>query len=134
MTERFKSLILAIYDKLNGITYDLTEQGGVNALCNLIEGLNSKNNRLTEENKELRIENEQLQQELFESEKECIAKMTKLYELWFDHFDGTQANLNGYQKKIKVFASEDKAIEERDRLNEGNREKPYYIKEVVLDG
>ena len=60
--------------------------------------------------------------------------MTKIYELWFDYFDGTQANMNGYQEKIKVFASEEKAIEERDRLNESNREKPYYIKEVVLDG
>lgn len=25
----------------------------------------------------------------------------KIYEVWYDYFDGTQANDNGYQKRIK---------------------------------
>lgn len=53
MTERFKSLILAIHD-FQGSTYDLTLQGGVNALCNLINGLNNKSNRLEKENEQLK--------------------------------------------------------------------------------
>ena len=36
-----------------GRLYQLTEQGGVNALCNLINGLNTKINLMEEENEEL---------------------------------------------------------------------------------
>lgn len=58
----------------------------------------------------------------------------KIYEVWYDYFDGTQANNNGYQERIKTFVSKDKAIAERDKLNaEVKYENPYYIKEVVLD-
>lgn len=37
-----------------GRLYILTERGGVNALCNLINGLNDKSNRLENENKQLK--------------------------------------------------------------------------------
>ena len=37
-----------------GRLYILTERGGVNALCNLINGLNDKSNRLEKENDELK--------------------------------------------------------------------------------
>ena len=36
-----------------GYLYLLEEQGGVNALCNLINGLNNKSNRLEKDNKRL---------------------------------------------------------------------------------
>lgn len=60
----------------------------------------------------------------------------KIYEVWYEFYDGTQANNNGYDKKIKTFASKEKAIEERDRLNANAQfpsEKPYYLKEVELN-
>lgn len=57
-----------------------------------------------------------------------------IYEVWYEFYDGTQANLRGYRKRIKTFASKDKAVNERDRLNaEVEYENPYYIKKVVLD-
>ena len=58
----------------------------------------------------------------------------KIYEVWYEFYDGTQANMNGYNKKIKTFKSKDKAVEEKNRLNAENKyENPYYIKEVELD-
>ena len=60
----------------------------------------------------------------------------KIYEVWYNYFDGSQANFNGYRKKIKTFASKEKAIAERDKLNANAQfpsERPYYIKEVELD-
>lgn len=60
----------------------------------------------------------------------------KIYEVWYEHYDGTQANNNGYNKKIKTFSSKEKAIKERDKLNANAQfpsEKPYYIREVKLD-
>lgn len=58
----------------------------------------------------------------------------KVYEVWYDFYDGTQANLGGYQKRIKTFISKDKAIEEKERLNkEFKYENPYYVREVELD-
>ena len=58
----------------------------------------------------------------------------KIYEVWYEFYDGTQANLGGYYERIKTFTSKDKAVNERDRLNaEVEYENPYYIKEVVLD-
>ena len=60
----------------------------------------------------------------------------KIYEVWYEFYDGTQANNNGYDKKIKTFASKEKAIEERDRLNanaQKKKKKPYYLKEVELN-
>lgn len=56
-----------------------------------------------------------------------------VYEVWFDFFDGTQANLGGYQKRVKTFLSKEKAFAERDRLNAGLRENQYYVKKVALD-
>ena len=40
-----------------GRLYILTERGGVNALCNLINGLNDKSNRLEKENEQLKQSN-----------------------------------------------------------------------------
>ena len=60
----------------------------------------------------------------------------KIYEVWYKFFDGTQANMGGYTKKVKTFQSKEKAIRERDNLNANAQfpsEKPYYIKEVELD-
>ena len=58
----------------------------------------------------------------------------KIFEVWFDFYDGTQANLGGYQERVKTFMSEEKAVAEKDRLNaECEYENPYYIKEVELD-
>lgn len=55
--ERFTAEGLNIQDNsAKGMLYLLEEQGGVNALCNLINGLNNKTNRLEKENEELKIE------------------------------------------------------------------------------
>lgn len=54
MTERFTTGDLWIQDNKNGITYFLDEQGGINALCNIINGMNIKMNRLEKENNELK--------------------------------------------------------------------------------
>lgn len=55
----------------------------------------------------------------------------KIYEVWYEFYDGTQANMNGYHKKIKVFKDKDKAIAEKERLSANGE--IYYIKEVELD-
>ena len=41
-------------NSIKGRLYLLGEQGGVNALCNLLNGLNNKMNRLEAENEELK--------------------------------------------------------------------------------
>lgn len=61
-------------------------------------------------------------------------KDNKIYEVWYEFFDGTQANMNGYHKKIATYMCKEKAIAEKDRLNSKVKyENPYYIKEVILD-
>ena len=57
----------------------------------------------------------------------------KIYEIWYDNFDGTQANLNGCQERIKVYTNKLNAKIERDRLNANSQENLYYIKEVELN-
>ena len=58
----------------------------------------------------------------------------KIYEVWYEFYDGTMANSRGYRKRIKTFASKEKAENERDKLNaKVEYENPYYIKEVELD-
>ena len=47
-------------NSMKGRLYLLDEQGGVNALCNLINGLNNKINRLEEENEQLSEKNRRL--------------------------------------------------------------------------
>lgn len=62
--------------------------------------------------------------------------MTKIYEVWYEFYDGTQANNNGYHEKVKTFSSKEKAYATRDKMNENAQfpsEKPYYVKEVELD-
>ena len=64
MTERFTVKDLNIQDNNpNGRLYMLEEQGGVNAFCNIANGLNNKCKRLSDEN-------EQLKQKIKELEKE----------------------------------------------------------------
>ncbi len=43
-------------NSIKGRLYLLEEQGGVNALCNLINGLNNKTTRLEKENEKLKSE------------------------------------------------------------------------------
>ena len=56
MTEkRFEAGNLKIQDTApKGRVYLLDRQGGVNALCSLINGLNDKSNRLEKENEQLK--------------------------------------------------------------------------------
>lgn len=59
MTERFTVDGLNIQDNApKGYLYLLEEQGGVNALCNLLNGFNDKNNRLENENEQLKQKKE----------------------------------------------------------------------------
>lgn len=61
--------------------------------------------------------------------------MEYVYEIWYKSFDGTQANSNGSNEKIKTFKDKENAINERDYLNANAqipKEKPYYVKEVEL--
>ena len=75
MTEkRFDVGNLKIQDNApKGRVYLLDMQGGVNALCNLINGLNDKSNRLEKENEQLKNQNELLQEEL----EQCKAVIDK---------------------------------------------------------
>lgn len=57
-----------------------------------------------------------------------------LFEVWYNFFDGTMANMNGYQKRIEVYKNKEKALKRIDELNGDNREKPYYLKVVELNG
>ena len=68
-----------------GRLYILTERGGVNALCNLINGLNDKSNRLEKENEQLKSKNLILKGKLHqlrlkcgkqEEEIECLSEET----------------------------------------------------------
>lgn len=43
--------------------------------------------------------------------------MEYVYEIWYKSFDGTQANRNGGNEKIKTFKNKEIAIKERDYLN-----------------
>lgn len=57
-----------------------------------------------------------------------------LFEVWYDFFDGTMANSNGYQKRVEVYKDKEKALQRIDELNGDNNEKPYYLKVVELNG
>jgi len=57
-----------------------------------------------------------------------------LFEVWYDFFDGTMANTNGYQERIEVYKDKEKALRRIDELNGDDREKPYYLKVVELNG
>ena len=60
--------------------------------------------------------------------------MTTIYEIWYDFFDGTQANTRGYQKRIETYLDKDEAYDRLEYLNHYNSEKPYYIKKVETKG
>ena len=62
MTEkRFEAGNLKIQDTApKGRVYLLDRQGGVNALCSLINGLNDKSNRLEKKNEQLKADNNRL--------------------------------------------------------------------------
>ena len=57
-----------------------------------------------------------------------------LFEVWYDFFDGTMANTDGYRERVEVYKDKEKALERIDELNCDNREKPYYLKVVELNG
>ena len=58
----------------------------------------------------------------------------KVYEVWYNFFDGTQANLNGYKKRIETYLSKEKAEQRINELNNQVKyENPYYLREVELD-
>lgn len=57
-----------------------------------------------------------------------------LFEVWYDFFDGTMANSNGYQERVEVYKDKEKALQRIDELNGDNREKPYYLNVVELNG
>ena len=58
----------------------------------------------------------------------------KVYEVWYNFFDGTQANNRGYQKKIETYLSKEKAEQRVTELNNKVKyENPYYLKEVELN-
>lgn len=61
--------------------------------------------------------------------------MEKVYEIWYKFYDGTQANSNGSNEKIKTFKEKENAINYCLNANANAqfpKEKPYYIKEVEL--
>ena len=60
-------------NSIKGRLYLLGEQGGVNALCNLLNGLNNKMNRLEAENEQLKNSCSVMNQRLLEKE-ECNYK------------------------------------------------------------
>lgn len=57
-----------------------------------------------------------------------------LFEVWYNFFDGTMANSDGYQKRVEVYKDKEKALQRIDELNGDDREKPYYLKVVELNG
>ena len=57
-----------------------------------------------------------------------------LFEVWYNFFDGTMANTDGYRERVEVYKDKEKALERIDELNCDNREKPYYLKAVELNG
>ena len=73
-------------NNLKGRLYILTERGGVNALCNLINGLNDKSNRLEKENKQLKEEiarqkyTKHIMRDNIKSYERAIKRLRKSYE------------------------------------------------------
>ena len=58
----------------------------------------------------------------------------RIYEVWFNFYDGTMANSNGYRERVHVFLDKDKALAKVDELNSQREyENPYYLKEVDID-
>ena len=79
MTEkRFDVGNLKIQDNApKGRVYLLDMQGGVNALCSLINGLNDKSNRLEKENEQLKKELESFKPIIFESDGKPVTLYKK---------------------------------------------------------
>jgi len=68
--------------------------------------------------------------------KEAITMSKYVYEIWYEFYDGTMANNDGYTKKIKTYLDKEKAYAEKDRLNAEAQfpsEMPYSVREVKLD-
>lgn len=55
-----------------------------------------------------------------------------IYEIWYEFYDGTQANLGGYHERLYSYIDKDKAEEKLRELEEDGE--IYYIKEVELNG
>ena len=109
MTEkRFEVVDLKIQDNApKGSVYFLDMQGGVNALCSLINGLNDKSNRLEKENEQLKSEYKVLHSQ--------YQDLKKFVENNFDEYL-TQEKLN-----IQIIKLSDE--------NEQLRDKCYNIRE-----
>ena len=113
--ERFMTKGLNIQDNApKGYLYLLEEQGGVNALCNLINGLNNKCIRLENENKQLthdasiliqsnsdyRKENEQLKSTNMEME-DYLARLEEENKLLKNTLTQEQEIMKELKTKIK---------------------------------
>ena len=60
--------------------------------------------------------------------------MSKAYEVWYDYFDGTQANRGGYKRKVHTYLHKENAILKRDELNQAkDKSYPYYLKEIEIE-
>ena len=71
-----------------------------------------------------------------EEETPIDDKPNKIYEVWYRFYDGTQANLGGYTKKIHTYLNKKHAEKEVEQLNSDpdlHGEHPYWVKEVELD-
>ena len=72
--------------------------------------------------------------DMWERELERVKNIEKVYEVWYDYFDGTQANLNGYEEKMETYLFKEKAEKRVAELNnEIEHENPYFLKEVELN-
>ena len=54
-----------------------------------------------------------------------------IYEVWYEFYDGTQANFGGYHKKLYSYVDKEKAEQKLKELKQDGE--IYYIKEVELD-
>lgn len=98
--ERFITEGLNIQDNsAKGRLYLLEEQGGVNALCNLINGLNNKTNRLEKENEELKTKNNAYVQdiEVFKEENTHLKLENEQLKI---ELDALRKKYNGFSDMV----------------------------------
>lgn len=92
-----------------GRKYLLEYQGGVNALCNRINGLFDKSKRLEEENKELKFQNGELLYQIGEVGKnnktcrecECFISEIKYCYMWDMEVEADDVVVACDQRKVK---------------------------------
>lgn len=133
MTEnrRFKPLILAIHDyqaPLQGYTYDLTKQGEVNALCNLINGLNNKSYRLENENEHSKNKNK-----ILEPHYQKLESTILNLQLDYNDLKNENVNLSMWFNSIRSKYERLKAENKRLRQLNDYFETTYAIEEQGLN-